>query len=69
MKWVRRHLLGLEELSAEEIVAILDTAKAFREVSHRPRKKVPALMGKVVVNLFFEPARARARRSAWPRGA
>ena len=54
MKWVRKHLLGLEELSAEEITAILDTAEAFQEVSRRRRKKVPALQGKVVVNLFFE---------------
>ena len=62
MKWVRRHLLGLEELSAEEITAILDTARAFHEVSQRRRKKVPALLGKVVVNLFFEPS-TRTRTS------
>jgi aspartate carbamoyltransferase catalytic subunit len=49
-------------MSAEEITAILDTAKAFREVSRRPRKKVPALLGKVVVNLFFE-ASTRTRTS------
>jgi aspartate carbamoyltransferase catalytic subunit len=52
--WNRRHLLGLEELSAEEITAILDTSDSFAEVSDRPRKKVPALQGKVVFNLFFE---------------
>ena len=52
--WTRRHLLGLEELSAAEITAILDTAESFAEVSDRPRKKVPALQGKVVFNLFFE---------------
>ena len=62
MKWARKHLLGLEELSAQEIVAILDTAKAFGEVSRRSRKKVPALLGKVVVNLFFE-ASTRTRTS------
>ncbi|QEH37267.1 Aspartate carbamoyltransferase [Aquisphaera giovannonii] len=52
--WTRRHLLGLEDLSAEEILAILDTAESFSEVSKRSRKKVPALQGRVVFNLFFE---------------
>jgi len=62
MRWIRKHLLGLEELSAEEITAILDTADAFSEVSQRPRKKVPTLQVKVVVNLFFEPS-TRTRTS------
>jgi len=52
--WTRRHLLGLEELSADELLAILDTAESFKEVSTRSIKKVPALRGKVVVLLFFE---------------
>ena len=52
--WTRRHLLGLEELTAAEINAILDTADSFAEVSQRSRKKVPALQGRVVFNLFFE---------------
>ena len=52
--WHRKHLLGLEDLSREEIVAILDTAESFSEVSTRSRKKVPALQGRVVFNLFFE---------------
>ncbi len=52
--WTRPHLLGLEELSAEEILAVLDTASALTEVSTRSVKKVPALRGKVCVNLFFE---------------
>ncbi len=52
--WTRKHLLGLEELSREEILAILDTADSFHEVSTRNRKKVPALTGRVVFNLFFE---------------
>jgi aspartate carbamoyltransferase catalytic subunit len=56
MQWTRRHLLGLEELSGEEITAILDTADSFKEVSTRSIKKVPALRGKTVVNLFFEPS-------------
>jgi aspartate carbamoyltransferase catalytic subunit len=54
--WTRRHLLGLEELSVEELQAILDTAESFKEVSTRSIKKVPALQGKVVVLLFFEPS-------------
>ena len=53
-RWTRRHLLGLEELSREEIVAILDTADSFAEISRRDRKKVPALQGRIVFNLFFE---------------
>ncbi len=52
--WTRKHLLGLEELSRAEILAILDTARSFAEVSERDRKKVPALQGKIVFNLFFE---------------
>jgi len=52
--WTRKHLLGLEDLSREEIEAILDTANSFSEISTRSRKKVPALQGRVVFNLFFE---------------
>lgn len=54
--WTRKDLLGLQELSADEIQFILETAKSFREVSMRPVKKVPALRGKTVANLFFEPS-------------
>jgi aspartate carbamoyltransferase catalytic subunit len=57
-----RHLLGIEELSAEEIVLILDTAEAMKEVGSRTVKKVPALRGRTVVNLFFEPS-TRTRTS------
>jgi aspartate carbamoyltransferase catalytic subunit len=53
-KWHRKHLLGLRELSAEEITYILDTAKGFEQISTRSVKKAPPLRGKVVVNLFFE---------------
>jgi aspartate carbamoyltransferase catalytic subunit len=60
--WARRHLLGLEELSAAEIQTILDTAESFVEVSHRRRKKRSDLKGKVIVNLFFE-ASTRTRFS------
>lgn len=52
--WTRKHLLGLEDLSREEITAVLDTAESFSEVSRRSRKKVPALQGRIVFNLFFE---------------
>jgi aspartate carbamoyltransferase catalytic subunit len=60
--WNRKHLLGLRELSAEEITYILDTAKGFEEVSTRSVKKAPPLRGKVVVNLFFEDS-TRTRNS------
>src|SRR4051794_26936425 len=54
--WHRKHLLDIESLSAEEIVAVLDTARAFKAVGERAIKKVPALRGKTVVNLFVEPS-------------
>jgi aspartate carbamoyltransferase catalytic subunit len=60
--WKRPHLLGLEDLSSAELLAILDTARALKEVSTRSIKKVPALRGKVVVNLFFEDS-TRTRTS------
>ncbi len=56
MAWNRKHLLGIQELSEEEIVYILDTADSFKEVSTREVKKVPALRGQTVVLLFFEPS-------------
>jgi len=62
VEWTRRHLLGLEDVSADEIRLILDQAKHFKEVSTREIKKVPALRGKTVVNLFFE-ASTRTRTS------
>jgi len=52
----RRHLLGLDGMSANEINLILDTAESFKEISERPVKKVPALRGKTIANLFFEPS-------------
>ena len=61
-RWARKHLLGLEELSGEEILFILDTAASFKEVSTRSVKKVPALRGRVVVNAFFEDS-TRTRTS------
>ena len=53
-EWTRKHLLGLADLSPEEILFILETAEGFKEVSKRSVKKVPALRGRVVMNLFFE---------------
>jgi len=51
-----QHLLGLEELTSEDILTVLDTARTFREVIERPIKKVPALRGVTVCNAFFEPS-------------
>jgi aspartate carbamoyltransferase catalytic subunit len=56
MNWTRKDLLGLEELSKEEIEFILTTAESFKEVTTREIKKVPAMRGKTVVNLFYEPS-------------
>jgi aspartate carbamoyltransferase catalytic subunit len=56
MIWNRQHLLDIESLSADEITLILDTARAFKAVGERAIKKVPALRGKTVVNLFVEPS-------------
>jgi aspartate carbamoyltransferase catalytic subunit len=60
--FTRKDLLGLEGMSAEEIRLILDTAESFKEISERPVKKVPALRGKTIANLFFEPS-TRTRTS------
>ena len=57
-----KDLLGISQLSAEDIGLILDTAESFREVGSRPIKKVPTLRGKTVLNLFFESS-TRTRSS------
>jgi len=57
-----RHLLGIEGLTPAEITLILDTSEAMKEVGKRAIKKVPALRGRTVVNLFFEPS-TRTRTS------
>ncbi len=62
LRWQSKHLLGLRQLSAEEITYILDTAKGFEQISTRAVKKAPALRGKLVVNLFFEDS-TRTRNS------
>ena len=56
MMWHRKHLLDIESLSADEINIVLETTKAFKAVGERAIKKVPALRGKTVVNLFVEPS-------------
>src|SRR5215831_3124621 len=56
MTWNRKHLLDIESLTTEEIVTVLDTARAFKAVGERAIKKVPALRGKTVINLFVEPS-------------
>ncbi len=57
-----RHLLGIEPMNEAELLKILDTAQGLREILDRPIKKVPALRGKTVVNLFYEPS-TRTRTS------
>jgi len=57
-----KDLLGIGDLTSDEIALVLDTAEAMKEVGTRPIKKVPALRGKTVVNLFFEPS-TRTRTS------
>ena len=58
----RKDLLGISDLTPAEIALVLDTAEAMKEVGTRPIKKVPALRGKTVINLFFEPS-TRTRTS------
>jgi aspartate carbamoyltransferase catalytic subunit len=54
--WHRKHLLDIESLTADEITTVLETARAFKAVGERAIKKVPALRGKTVINLFIEPS-------------
>lgn len=60
--WNRRHLLGLEELSAQEITLILDKAEVFKQAMADGQRKIPVLTGKTCVNLFFENS-TRTRNS------
>ena len=62
LRWSRKDLLGLRELSTDEINFVLDTADAFKQVGTREIKKVPALRGKTLVNFFVEPS-TRTRTS------
>src|SRR5579864_1015723 len=62
MNWNRKDLLGLRELSVDEINFVLETADAFKQVGTREIKKVPVLRGKTLVNFFVEPS-TRTRTS------
>src|SRR3954453_2839771 len=62
VRWSRKDLLGLRQLSADEIMLVLETADAFKQVGTREVKKVPALRGKTLVNFFVEPS-TRTRTS------
>ena len=62
MKLTKKDLLGIQDLSVDEINLILDTAESFIEVSTREIKKVPTLRGKTIINLFMEPS-TRTRTS------
>ncbi len=60
--WTRRHLLGLDELSADEIMLVLDKAEIFRKALDAGQRRFPLLGGKTCVNLFFEDS-TRTRTS------
>ena len=62
IRWTRKDLLGLRELSADEIMFVLETTDAFKQVGTREVKKVPALRGKTLINFFVEPS-TRTRTS------
>ncbi|HON59964.1 MAG TPA: aspartate carbamoyltransferase catalytic subunit [Smithella sp.] len=62
MKFERKDILGIKDLSVDEINLILETAASFLEISTRPIKKVPTLRGKTIINLFYEPS-TRTRTS------
>jgi aspartate carbamoyltransferase catalytic subunit len=59
---MKKDLLGIDDLSKDDIYRLLETAEAMREIGERPIKKVPTLRGKTVVNLFYEPS-TRTRTS------
>ena len=62
MQFMKKDLLDMESLSAEEITMVLDTAANMKEISERPIKKVPTLRGKTVILFFYEPS-TRTRTS------
>ena len=59
---MKKDLLGIADLTADDIYRVLETAEAMREIGQRPIKKVPTLRGKTIVNLFYEPS-TRTRTS------
>ena len=62
MTFSQRHFLGIEGLSRDELLFVLNTATSFREISEREVKKVPTLRGKTIINLFYESS-TRTRSS------
>jgi len=62
MAFTHKHILGIEQLSRDDIMRILDTAESFKEINSRDIKKVPTLRGQTIINLFFE-ASTRTRTS------
>jgi aspartate carbamoyltransferase catalytic subunit len=62
MAWTRKDLLAMRDLEAAEILTLVDTAASLEEIASRDIKKVPALRGKTIVNLFYEPS-TRTRTS------
>ncbi|WP_457756251.1 aspartate carbamoyltransferase catalytic subunit [Thermodesulfatator indicus] len=56
MDFSKKHILDIASLAPEEIIFILDTAEALKEILSRPIPKVPTLRGKLVAHLFFEPS-------------
>ena len=62
MEFNQKHLLGIQDLDAAEIMTVLETAESFLEISSREVKKVPTLRGKTIINLFYEPS-TRTRSS------
>lgn len=62
MSFKQKHVLGLKDVTADEISFILDQVDSFKEISTREIKKVPTLRGKTVINLFYEPS-TRTRTS------
>jgi len=60
--WPHRHLIGIADLSADDIRTVLDLSDTFLEINERPIKKVPTLRGRTVINLFFEDS-TRTRTS------
>src|SRR4030067_323176 len=62
MRLKRKDLLGIEDLTRDELELILSTAASFKEICSREIKKVPTLRGKTVINLFYEPS-TRTRTS------
>ncbi len=62
MAWTRKDLVAMRDLEAAEILTLVDTADSLQEIATREIKKVPALRGKTIVNLFYEPS-TRTRTS------